>query len=663
MRGGMDMLIQFISNGTNQIVASYLIGIFFVIYFATRYFNQPLKELEQDFPGEVKQVPEPALPCYMTECARYRLFLSFFVFCTLLFYLFISLAMPQLVEIWYPDINKPTVVFCVVLGTLAFINLSKKIPWLKDTMDDFREDLQKRAKIPERAFQVFQCLQRSELNTDSDEFKKRWREILDEQEGGRKDLEENYFNFNKRTLERRWARLTYLIYTLEIWSKTEQFRRNINKPELHWLEIRENYREDFRPRFEELRDKSKKLEQVRKQNRNTDEIQEIHQFISQESEKLSEIVDDTLTKVYWLVTLLLFMSNRSIEDPRVHLKNIGWIVDTDNYFEVSKNSVVILGITIFISILVGAVLGSLLAMAVSKFGIMIDVDVKSSDIMRWLFFGIPMYILPTLVTLTAKRHLSVHEIWPVMHPNQAPPSFSKRPLFIYILVAGISYLVTVVFLVLIYMFMSIIVDTMQGRIIDIFGFSFLAFVTALYISYLIDSPVKDKPQNMRIYYNKLPGAIIFGLVNVGIIAFFFSLYYNKGEFDFWKMPDFQQGRLFVYSVIGLLIGCSIYMSTQTKNILYERRTDKRRSEGEWITLRLGSVSRRVNILATTAGVYRIAITREIKMLVNNRDQIGIEFNNGKTVDGIIEEIRDDYLVISTEIDISYADRLMTNSQV
>jgi hypothetical protein len=79
----------------------YLVGTFFVIIFAARFFNNPKYIPDDEHIRDVlDQDPKmvPALPKYVTEKTRYHIYLGSFIFITVVLYYFISLIFPLLIS-------------------------------------------------------------------------------------------------------------------------------------------------------------------------------------------------------------------------------------------------------------------------------------------------------------------------------------------------------------------------------------------------------------------------------------------------------------------------------------------------------------------------------------------------------------------------------------
>ncbi|MEJ2691792.1 MAG: hypothetical protein P8166_01765, partial [Candidatus Thiodiazotropha sp.] len=392
----------------------YLAGTIFVVMFAVRFFNnKPADRSYEPMEASVKVALsrdprlEPVLPKYLTEKSRFNIYQGAFVLFTVVLYYLLSLIFPTLISNFLGKDIAVSYQVALVLGTLAFINLSPKIPYIKETLKGWKDDLHTRADIPDRAVSVFSILRYNELNKSSVEFKTLSSEILGEEDANpkRQDIDKSYFSCRKERIERKWARLVYLMHAIEGWSKQQQFKRYLKSESLKWLALHAYYRDNLIPKMEHYREGD---------------------LIEDAVAETSKEIDTVLIKIYWLVTLLLFMANKVAEDPCVHLKRIGWIVSPERYFMFSSKQIIFTGSLVFVSILLGAGLGSIVLMKIAEID-STSYTIKPDMIFYWLLYGIPMYVVPLTVTLFIKRYMSINDKWAVRRPEDPRESFANRP--------------------------------------------------------------------------------------------------------------------------------------------------------------------------------------------------------------------------------------------
>ncbi len=603
-------------------MALYLAGSFIVVTFALNYFNAPPGFVPQERGVEniLKADPEikPALPKYATDRSRYSLYALAFVMMTLLLYFFVSFIFPYVIAGMAGKDVTLTTNAAFVFGTLMFVSLSSRIPVVSDLLADYKRRLYKNAQIPDKGLSVFRDLRYGVLDKDSEIFQENLRVMLsDECCFNIKDsLDEDYFSYDKRTIERRWARLAYLLCCVEQWSTREPFSRHINSSALCWHQIRELCLRQLLPGMIQYKSGG---------NLTEDEIVKLHKLLRR-----------VLIKVYWLITLLLFMSNKSGEAPDIHLKRIGWIVNPEKYFDFSLNQVLFTGATVFLSILAGATIGGLSLYFLTANGfIEATAELGPREIFRWVVFGIPMFVVPLLMVLYFKRYLSVYDIWSVRQPDQPKFAFSERPWAVYLGVASACYVTTLCLQVVIAAFVELPDEkTVKDVIAPLGMYTVVAGVTAIYICYLLDSPSTRWEKDFRFYFVNLPSAITQGIFNVLVVGY--SLVYFSGidSFDVTELEQNQKGLLLVYSVTAFLIGISVNLSTRVASRRFDRRAQERPDAAEnWLTVFVGSFSKRVQAVRETIDSIEILADSQLFKLARLGNEVRFEKNNNESLTG------------------------------
>lgn len=609
----------------------YLVGTIFVIMFAIRFFNdKPYQPDDENVKNALSSDPrmEPALPKYVTEKTRYHTYLNTFIFFTVVLYYILSLLFPHLISSFLEKDIETSFSVALVVGTLAFINLSTKIPYIKKTLNDWKDDLHKRAKIPDKGMYVFDSLRFSEINRSSNEFKQNLDEILNARpsDPDKLDLDEDFFHFDKDRIERKWARLVYLMHAVEKWSTEHQFERHLKSESLKWLMLRSFYRDKLIP----------KMVKFKQGELNDEQVQTTKQEI------------DTLSiKLYWLITLLLFMANKSAEDPCVHLKNIGWIVSPDKYFKFSSRQIVFTGSTIFLAILIGSGISAFVLLKIGSVEHQ-QFIIKPSMIFYWLIYGIPMFMVPLAVTLMAKRYLSMNGVWAVQRPEDPIIPFGRRSWDVYFMVGVFSYIVTFAVLAAIYYVVMFFREPVTSNAIPSMGlYSGLAFISTIFISYLIDTPAPGWETSWRYYLKNLIPALMQGTANVILIVFAFLVLNNNQSFDISSLEQEPLGRLIVYSVIAFIIGASMYMTSRIGTKYYERRENETSRETDgWWTICIDSVFKRVKTIVQSDHTLDIDADDELKALANIGDTIEFYNQNRIAMIGSVQEVNDTHIRVT-----------------
>ncbi len=612
----------------------YLVGTIFVVMFAVRFFNNKPADKSYEPKDIVAKVAlsqdprlEPVLPKYLTEKSRYNVYQGTFVLLTVVLYYIISLIFPILITNFLERDIAASYHVALVLGTLAFINLSPKIPHIKDTLKTLKDDLHNRADIPDRAVNVFNILRYNEINKTSAEFKELSDEIISEEVDGRVrcDIDHNYFFYPKERIERKWARLIYLMHAIKHWEENQQFKRHLYSASLKWPALHAYYRDILLPKMTSYREG------------------DLDEGTVAETKKE---IDTILLKIYWLVTLLLFMANRVAEDPCVHLKRIGWIVSPENYFKFSTRQVVFTGSMVFASILGGACLGSIILLKMAE----IDstaFTIKPKMILYWLMYGIPMYIVPLAVTLFIKRYMSFSGKWAVRRPEDPWASFSGRPWDTYFFVSLFSYVITVATLVGVMYIVSLSTTIKTpDPVAQITVYSGLAFITSVFICFLIDTPSPGWETSWRYYLESFFPAALQGALNVLMIMFAFLLFSKHQSFDIFKLESEELGRLIIYSVIGFIIGMTMFYTSKIGTKFYERREGEvARSSEDWWTIYIDSAKKRVKTTKPAKNHFDIFPDNELKELAQIHDTVKFYDKEGLIMTGKVEKMDGDTIRI------------------
>ena len=613
----------------------YLIGSFFVITFALRFFNSPpgFKPTENGVADILKLDPElvPALPKYLTDRTRYSLYSWLFVGITLAMYFFVSFLFPYVVAGYWGEAVTVSATAAIVLGTLLFIGLSPKLPFIKNMLEDYKQDLYKKAQIPDKGMKVFRSLMFGELDKNSDEFKRVLNVMLSDKckHDVNSSLDETYYDFNKGTIERNWARLIYLVFCVETWSDEEPFKRHIDSGSLCWLELKSMCTEKLL----------------------SDMIDYKNGGVLSDDDKddLLKRLEHTLIRIYWLITLLLFMSNKGGENPDNYLKEIGWVINPDKYFKFSMRHVFFTGTIVVAAILLGAACSWFTLYMIKSTGTLDTIAaINSKELLNWVVYGVPMFIVPLFSTLMIKRFLSMNDTWRVRRPEDEKEKFSKRPWEIYAPVAFISYLFTVAVLVTIASFLELPEGKGMGDVVSsLFMYCILSAVTSFYVCYLIDSPCKDWEKDYRYYLKSFFPAVLQGGINMMIITFSFVYFTKHQTFDFDLMTDLEKGKLIAYNVTSFILGVAMHFTSRVGSKYYDRRELNRVvSEGGWWTITVATVTRRVKAVKESLNSLELIADNDLRAVVDVGSDAVFYQKKDLPKKGTISSLNGDKLTIS-----------------
>jgi hypothetical protein len=602
----------------------YITGTFFVCLFAARFFNNnPYEPDDADAKNALSLDPklDPALPKHLTEKTRYNVYLSIFIFYTIILYYFVSLLFPVLLlQILEIDFSTNYSI-ALVAGTLAFITLSTKIPYIKQILTEWKDDLHKRAQIPEKAMYVFKCLRYHTFNTKSPQFEYYKREILYKK---RRDIDESYFFKKKGNIEGKWSRVVYMMHAIDNWSTNKQFKRHLNTESLKWHNLKPHYHDTLIPMMEQYAEGT------------------LHE---EDLGNTKKEIDTFFIKISWLITLLLFMTNKAGEDPCIHLKRIGWIVENNTYFKFSPKHIIVAGLVIFISILAGATISSVILHEIGDITTT-HFTITPKMVSHWLIYGVTMFVTPLTVTMLLKHCLSMNEVWETVHAESPKKPFSERQWDIYFFASVISYMATFAVLTGVYFLLTLTgKNASPDAIPKISSYSVLAFVTSGYLCYLLDTPITDLERSRKYSLNILLYSLIQGLLNVAIIVYMF-LMNSINSFDPTKLPPEDMGKLIIYSTIGFIIGITINLTTRFVLNPHERRnSESTRITDEWLTICIDPIKKRTKIINQSNNYFEIDADDELKELAEIGDPIGIYDRNTLVRTGKVEAINDESIRI------------------
>jgi hypothetical protein len=607
----------------------YITGTFFVVLFADRFFNNNSYEPDDaDVKNALALDPrlDPALPKHLTEKTRYNVYLSIFIVYTLILYYFVSLLFPVLVLKQFNIDFATNYSIAFVAGTLAFITLSTKIPHIKQILTEWKDDLHKRAQIPDRGMNVFRYLRKSTIKKSTPHFDNNLKTILhkDQDNKQRRDIDESFFDEPKNSLEGKWSRVVYLMYTIDNWSTNKQFKRHLETESLKWIKLEQRYRNTLIPIMERYSEGT------------------LHE---EELENTKKAIDMFFIKISWLSTLLLFMANKAGEDPCIHLKRAGWIVENNAYFEFSSKHIILAGLAIFISILAGAAISSVTLLKIANTTTTLF-SITPKMVSHWLIYGVTMFVTPLAVTMFLKRCLSMNGVWETMHAESPKKPFSERQWDIYFFASATSYVTTFAVLAGVYSLLTLAGERASPDAISkIASYSFLAVVTSGYLCHLLDTPISGLIRSRK-YFLYIPFcALTQGLLNVAIIIFMF-LMHSINSFDLSILTPDKVGKLIIYSTIGFTIGITINLTTRfVFNPRERRNSESARSADGWLTISINSIKKRAKIMSQSINHFEIDANDELKDLADVGDPIGIYDENTLVRTGKVEAINDESIRI------------------
>lgn len=270
---------------------SIVLGAFIVLMFCLRYFNEPKYPLA--FPDKEGNrmfdvALEPALPKLMTYRYRYNLFLWLFIATVEALYIVIAFYLPKFLG--EPGKAMVQMGYNAIVSALIITGFLPNLGFIKALLEKTRLFFHERANIPAKGQQVFRALRSPHIDYSVEIVSAllehpEWNHIANElPEPPIRILNERDFTSEASTpIRAKWARLTYLLFMVDIWSKKAPCSSCIGSKELGWDSIKAVHNHT----------KPKILAE------------------NQRSEELNTNIDILLSRTYRLIACLLFMADRS----------------------------------------------------------------------------------------------------------------------------------------------------------------------------------------------------------------------------------------------------------------------------------------------------------------------------------------------------------------
>jgi hypothetical protein len=194
-----------------------------VFFFSKDYFTNYQYALfdpkKEDF-DDTDKVVEPARPRLLTTRFCFIFSLSLFVLSTLAIFWVVGKILPFLLpEETSTKLTSETIVITSALIISGFI---PNFPYISQLIDKFRNFFYGLAKIPERAHSIYRALKFTPIKYSEEKISA----IIDDQKF-RKKISKTDFEPNSSKIEGCWAHITYLIYTIFLWTNDNHFKRYI----------------------------------------------------------------------------------------------------------------------------------------------------------------------------------------------------------------------------------------------------------------------------------------------------------------------------------------------------------------------------------------------------------------------------------------------------
>lgn len=599
----------------------FLIGFVVVFAFSVNFFNQPgYPFIDQDklASGEAGDASlEPALPMYLTERFEYNLFRAAFVLITETVYILLVFFMDEInfvretVDAAGQGASSTTAAASpvnstgvdlrerIILATLLITGVAPNMPGLKQLLEKAKLYLHRKAQIPQKGRTIYRRLKQNQPVYLPSRIKRVLRDSRftgSDESDRRTDLEADDFKQAPWTIEARWAKLSYLLFSVEKWSDKFPFKSYVHNPELKYEQIDSQYRS--------LR--------VMVSNLKNGTITESDRY------KLENGIEAALNRTYRLISCLLYLAAKSDSVVDGYLDDVGYPASENNEFPIPWNTTVI----IFIALCLSVIVGSALATGVlTYFEREMPASLTTGRIVSWIGFGTPFLMLPIIQVLFVKRYLSTRgDAWPTATEEGYYKTLGQRPWFIYFLVSLSSYVIAALVLLVLTVgvqFVSSKFDSMgqsetpsvsetrdlsetseastgneekrkkkpEDKIRSILAWSSIVFLTTGFIAFRLDSGTRPDQNQGRYYLMRAIGAFSQGLLT-GLLVFFIYHYTRDSPLDiiFTGVEEFHP-TLLVLCTDSFLLGLTFNIATGIGR-LRQRRKSGRQITHRKITLHI-----------------------------------------------------------------------------
>lgn len=525
---------------TQIVWIAYLFGSLIVFQFCMTFFNSPTYHYE-DIDGSEELASlrflRPTLPKYLTSRASYTFFLLTFLLYGFILYTLLGLVLPVLADLGLApeSASKPDsfgLEHSFLLAALIVAGLAPNTIGIRKLLLKAREWLHSRASIPLKGRNTYARLKGHHIvfnNTiKSDALNDK--DYADPRAGKRIDLIAEDFDKSRGSIEREWATISYLVAAVKTWAKGKSYGRNLRRKELHWKSLEKNY----------------KLLSEQIIVYRTDKMTDENRMY------LRENLRGFLMQMRQMIACLLYMSEIKEKGIDERLQEIGLLPNRPELIKLRWRQSML-------------VVGGLLCAIVAAWGILLSManffdyipwivdayKITTGSMIRVAFYALPFHGFAVFVTLMAKWVGSHHsDLWPATNPWVKNTKFTERPWHLYVPLSLIACVVSFVVLVFLQIIMNEIsfgeINQFQ-RIKATLYWSSLAFVTAIFTAYRLDTSALHLrfPRKLVRWSIRIPRAAFQGFVLAGLTAFIYLHLYNHGSFSLSDLRGRELSQLLI----------------------------------------------------------------------------------------------------------------------
>jgi len=208
----------------------------------------------------------------------------------------------------------------------------------------------------------------------------------------------------------------------------------------------------------------------------------------------------------------------------------------------------------------------------------INGEITTANIFRWVGYAVPFITIPAIFVVLTKRYLSSRsEAWPVIAENERYKRLSDYPWHIYTIVALGAFLIGGIVLFSLTFANKLLkgnevfnlIKMMQAALV----WSGVVFLTAGFIAYRIDSPPNIDSSKAKRIALRISGALTQGVATAFWI-YIAAIHTFKID-DPLNLPAAHRGKVTIYSLIGFLLGTSIYAASGFGRLRQRRKSGRR----------------------------------------------------------------------------------------
>lgn len=430
---------------------SFLLGGIFVFMHSLSEFNSPEYPYHKavdsrfDMGVDFQRLATPSCPKLISARARYLQFALIFSMFALFIYLLFTFFVVRSFEYFSGGSLKSLTIYTLsafisMIALLGLLELEKfsfkvknipvgemfKIPkvllyeWLRNQLHQY-------AHIPMLARGIYDELQYNEIDLESAHAKHYIKNLL-EKRHGKKDREKFSIcardftsELEEDQLVKDWIKLSYCINVLDEWSTKSDYETVIRNRELNWLELKRSYENQV-----------DHLILYRK-----------NQLDENLKGKLRNHVTKLLADTYRLMTSVVILASRSTEDPLVHVNKFGYQLGTGGPIFAREGEVIKAFLAISL-IIVSIMVGNYFASPHTDF---LAIMTQS---LSYIFSAFFMFVVPVALVIATKKQLALKGAWPVFTSKNKPKTFFQRPVWLYILLSILAWVLSTTSMVFIH---------------------------------------------------------------------------------------------------------------------------------------------------------------------------------------------------------------------